>query len=122
MAHPYHHAKSSAKKFGGTVEDYIAIHNWMDASKEFMCDFRHRALRHHAQGVFECERVFGMTITNSAGKQVPTRYIAERHIVEDCGMVPSVADWFRAITPTSWMLRGGTSREISKDEDTYTEV
>jgi hypothetical protein len=37
---------------GGKPEDY-PVHNWFAASKEFMCDFRHRALRHHAQGVFE---------------------------------------------------------------------
>ena len=33
-----------------------------------MCDFRHRALRHHAQGVFEAERVFGTATVNSDGK------------------------------------------------------
>jgi hypothetical protein len=25
MAHPYHHALSSVKKWGGAIEDYIAI-------------------------------------------------------------------------------------------------
>jgi len=29
MAHPYHHALSSVKKWGGTVEDYQAIHAWL---------------------------------------------------------------------------------------------
>jgi hypothetical protein len=47
--------------FGGQPEDYLAIHNWFDATKENFCDFRHRALRHHAEGIFECERVFGTT-------------------------------------------------------------
>lgn len=58
MSHPYHHALSSARRFGGVPEDYLAIHSWFDASKELMCDPRHRALRHHAQGIFEAERVF----------------------------------------------------------------
>mgnify|MGYP006871787357 FL=1 len=43
MANPYHHALSSVKKWGGIVEDYIKIHDWFDASKEMMGDFRHRA-------------------------------------------------------------------------------
>jgi hypothetical protein len=30
MAHPYHHALSSVKKWGGTVEDYLAVHSWFD--------------------------------------------------------------------------------------------
>jgi hypothetical protein len=30
MAHPYHHAVSSARKFGGTPADYQSIHDWFD--------------------------------------------------------------------------------------------
>jgi hypothetical protein len=33
MAHPLRHAESSARKFGGKPEDYLAIHNWFDESK-----------------------------------------------------------------------------------------
>lgn len=105
--HPHHHSLTSAKIFGGKPEDYNAIHNWFDATKETFADFRHRALRHHSQGIFEAERVFGETITNSAGKQVPVRYIGEQHVKEDCGgRIPTVADWFRNIKPESWMSRG----------------
>ena len=74
MAHPYHHALSSARKHGGRPEDYQPIHDWFDESKAFLPDFRHRALRHHAEGIFLCERVFGTTITNSDGKEVPVRF------------------------------------------------
>jgi hypothetical protein len=59
MAHPYHHALSSVKKWGGTVEDYLAMHSWFDQSKEITADFRHRALRHHAEGIFMAETIFG---------------------------------------------------------------
>ena len=48
MAHPYHHALSSVKKWGGAVDCYLALHSWFDASKEITADFRHRALRHHS--------------------------------------------------------------------------
>jgi hypothetical protein len=40
MADAWHHAISSAKKWGGTPEDYHAIHLWFDGSKEIICDFR----------------------------------------------------------------------------------
>ena len=35
-----------------------------DASKLITADFRHRALRHHAEGIFLCEQVFGTTFTD----------------------------------------------------------
>ena len=58
-----------------------------------------------AEGIFECERVFGITITNSDNKQVPVRYIAEHHVMEDCGRIPTVADWLSKIQPEAWMTR-----------------
>jgi len=108
MAHSYHHAVSSARKFGGTPDDYIEIHTWLDRSKEIIADFRHRALHHHCQGVFLAETMFGVTITNSDGRDVPVRLIAEQHIREDLGRIPSFADWVRCIKPESWMGRIGT--------------
>ncbi len=112
MSHPSIHSESSARRFGGKPEDYVAIHDWFDATKETFADFRHRALRHHAQGIFEAERVFGHTITNSDGRMVPVRYIGEQHVKEDCGgFIPTVADWFRNIKREVWMSRGYTIPE-----------
>lgn len=101
--HPHHHAVSSARKFGGVPEDYIEIHSWFDASKQYMADYRHRALRHHAQGIFECEEKFGVTIVNSQGHHVPTRAIGEQHVSEDLGWIPSLQDWFKNIQASDWM-------------------
>lgn len=107
MTHPLFHAETSVKLWGGKVEDYAPIHNWFDSTKESFCDFRHRALRHHSQGIFEAERVFGLEIINSDGKKVPVRYVGEQHVREDCGgRIPSVSDWFRNIKPEGWMSRG----------------
>lgn len=75
-------------------------------------DFRHRALRHHTQGVFECERVFGQTITNSGGREIPVRWVAEQHVVEDLGFLPTLSDWLSCIQPKPWMTR---SRRLSAD-------
>src|SRR4051812_3099312 len=105
--HPYHHAASSQRKWGGAAADYQAIHDWFDASKAHLPDLRHRALRHHAEGIFACEEVFGTTITNSAGREVPVRQIGEQHVQEDLGWIPTAADWLRQIRILPWMLRSG---------------
>ena len=106
MAHCYYHAQSSARKWGGIPQDYIALHEWFDQSKMILADPRHRALRHHAEGIFMLQTVFGNTITNSDGRIVPVRLIGERHVVEDLGHIPSFADWARLIQMQPWMLRG----------------
>jgi hypothetical protein len=112
MANPYHHALSSVKKWGGKVDDYLPIHDFFDQSKEHFGDFRHRMLRHHSQGIFECERVFGHTITNSDGRVVPTRWIGEQHVIEDMGRIPSLAEWLECVQPKPWMNR---PRKLSKE-------
>ena len=66
--------------------------------------FLHRALRHHSQGIFECEKLFGITIKNSDGKLIPVRFVGEQHVKEDfSGKIPSVSDWLSEIRCKSWM-------------------
>lgn len=89
MAHPYHHALASVNKWGGKVSDYLPLHAWFDQSKSIAADFRHRALRHHAEGIFMLETVFGPTITLSTGRVIPTRYVGEQHVQQDLGFIPS---------------------------------
>lgn len=103
MAHPWHHAERSARLFGGQAEDYVEIHNWFDESKAHMPDLRHRALRHHSEGIFLCERIFGVTIANSDGKQVPVRLLGEQHVKDDLGWVPTVKDWLSNLQVEKWM-------------------
>lgn len=97
MAHPYHHSLSSVKKWGGTIDDYLAIHSWFDASKLITADFRHRALRHHAEGIFLAETFFGPTITTAncwrrdAGRSTSPRItpsMKASHLF--CSMVSSI--------------------------------
>ena len=107
MSHTFYHSQSSARQFGGLPKDYEDIHNWFDETKVTFADARHRALRHHSFGIFECEKHFGQTITNSHGKTVPVRLIAEQHVREDCGgIIPSVQDWLEGIPYLGWMNRG----------------
>lgn len=103
MAHPIEHAKSSARRFGGNPGDYLFIHEWFDQSKSYVADFRHRALRHHAEGIFLAERLFGASIVNSDGKMVPVRYIGEQHVREDLGRIPSFQDWISELPIRPWM-------------------
>jgi hypothetical protein len=107
MAHPYHHAVSSAKKYGGEPSEYLKLHEWLDGSKAHMADFRHRALRHHSEGIFMLEDIFGATITISTGRVVPVRFIGEQHVLEDLGRIPTVQDWLGKIQSESWMLGRG---------------
>lgn len=103
MAHPWHHAERSARLFGGVADDYVTIHQWFDESKAHLPDLRHRALRHHSEGIFLCEQVFGVTVTNSDGKLVPVRLVGEQHVKDDLGWVPTVKDWLENLEVQRWM-------------------
>lgn len=109
MAHPIIHAKSSAKQFGGKYEDYIKIHEWFDETKSWYGHSIHRIFRHHSEGIFECEKVFGTHFVNSDDKIVYTRYIGEQHVKEDCNnYIPSAKEWVTALENKErpiWMLK-----------------
>lgn len=115
MSHPYHHSISSARKFGGKWEDYIKIHSWFDETKAHYPDMRHRALRHHSEGIFWCEQIFGVVITNSDGKNIPTRSIGEQHMLEDVGFIPTIKDYLDNMEQVSWMFKPGEGRKVLKE-------
>lgn len=94
----YYHARISAKRHGGTPEDYLALHDFIDSSKATIADVRHRALLHSAFGIFLCERVFGSTING-----VPTRVLAEEHVQDDLGFIPTVEHWLEDLPVKLWM-------------------
>ena len=75
----------------------MPLHSWFDQSKSIAGDFRHRALRHHAEGIFMLETLYGQTLTLSTGRVIPTRWVGEQHVQQDLGFIPSFADWMRAI-------------------------
>lgn len=110
MSHPWQHAKITADKFGGQPGEHLPIHSWFDDSKSGYANNRHRAARHHSEGIFWCEEHFGETIkvTRDDGsiKKVPTRLIAEDHVVQDLGMIPSLKDWLKHIDSQRWMRLG----------------
>lgn len=123
MTAPVHHSQSSVRLFGGEIEDYLHLHEWMDATKVAMGDYRHRAIRHHALGIAEGVEKFGSYLVNSEGKKVAVRYILEQHVLEDCGgRLPTVEDWLKHLVPQGWMARAqptklGQKRTMEKDSE-----
>lgn len=110
---PLVHAKMSVKKYGGTVEDYLPIHNWFDHSKSAMPDMRHRALLHSAWGIYLCEQVFGVYITNADGKDVSVRDIGEEHVIQDLGFIPTAEQYLKNMTLEPWMSGTRKRRRVA---------
>jgi hypothetical protein len=106
---PYAHALKSVKKHGGKPEDYQAIHDFLDCSKATHADMRHRAIFHNSLGPFVCEQVFGLNIINSDGRTISVRDIAEEHIIEDMGRIPSVSEYLDGMPMYDWL--GGPKRK-----------
>ncbi len=113
----YLHAKSTARKWGVEPEDVIAVHEFIDGSKRAHGDVRHRALLHNTWGVWVAQEVFGrvLTITRPSGKivEIPVREIAEQHILEDLGRIPSPSEWLDNMTIQTWMS-GPQHKIVSK--------
>jgi len=88
----------------GCQKKYIDIHNWFDETKSWIPDNRHRAIRHHAEGIFQATEFFGETRVNSEGRTYHVRDIGEQHCREDFGgFIPCAADYLSAMESEPWM-------------------
>ena len=125
---PYIHAKNSVKKWGGIPEDYMEIHDFIDSTKAHIGDMRHRALLHNTFGCYIVEKIFGTMmlkpdgtiiktsyIINSDGNKVQVRDIAERHILDDLGFIPSVQDYLQHMESQAWFSMPGFAARIQKE-------
>jgi hypothetical protein len=114
VSNSYFHAQSTARKFGGTPEDYIEIHEFLDGSKMTFGDVRHRALLHNTWGIWMVQQMFGRVIMiekkHGGKKPVAVREIAENHILEDLGFIPEVGDWLNNMDMKVWM--GGKQHRV----------
>ena len=109
---PYIHASNSARKYGGMPEDYLEIHQFMDSAKEHLGTIIHRLILHNTFGVSLAEKMFGDIVqtgtgkfvkqnfvTNSDGKKVFIRDIAQDHVLEDLhGKIRTLSQQFESIT------------------------
>lgn len=108
---------SSAHEWGGKPEDYHAVHLMIDSSKSGMGDIRHRAMFHHTEGTFLMEKLFGPYL-QVGSRQVPVRDVAERHIVEDLGFLPTFQWWAERMNIDPAMS-GTKRREIRNTRETF---
>jgi hypothetical protein len=112
MAKPYIHAVSSARRFGGTPNDYLPIHVFLDSSKGTIADSRHRALTHTSWFIMEIlPAAFGETMvvqTAKGERVVSVRDIGEQHVLEDFGgrFIPSPQDYLEHMEVKEWMVAG----------------
>lgn len=109
MANPLIHSKSSVKRWGGKVEDYLAIHELIDSPKVAMNNNTSRFLTHNTWFAYTIiPKVFGYNIVNSDGKSIDTVDIAMLHIAEDFRMkfVPTPQDYLKHMQLQPWMNNG----------------
>lgn len=109
---PHLHARISVKTHGGKLEDYMAIHEFIDHSKSSVADVRHRAMLHSAWGIYLVGQVFGELMTNSDGKLVAVRDIAEEHVLQDLGFIPTMQDWLEKMPVEGWMSGTRKRRQV----------
>ncbi len=96
---PLQHAQISQKTYGGSWQDYIKIHNFLDSSKATCAHFKHRFLLHHKEGISLGVKIFGESFLNSENKTIETKRLLTEHLIEDVGRVVSVEDWARDLLP-----------------------
>jgi hypothetical protein len=98
----------------------------MDSVKAHFPSNFGRCVFHSSYGAYTLiPLIFGETITNSNGRVIPTRSIAEMHILEDFGgkFIPTLQDWFEGCELKPWMCNGmgGTTppsfQKIKQDEE-----
>jgi len=109
MANPLIHSKSSVKRWGGKVEDYLPLHELIDSPKATMNNNSARALTHNTWFAYTImPKIFGYNITNSDGKSVDVVDIAMLHIAEDFRMkfVPTAQDYLQHIQVQAWFNNG----------------
>lgn len=115
---PHLHARISVRRFGGEEADYIEIHEFIDSSKAHFADVRHRALLHSSWGCYLVEKVFGRMWKLANGREVSTRDIAEQHILDDLGRIPSVQDYLQHMPIVPWFggpVKRNRQKELIED-------
>lgn len=109
MANPKIHSQSSVKRWGGKIEDYLAIHELLDSPKATMNNNTSRMLTHNVWFCYQIiPKIFGYDIVNSAGKRVDTVDIAMLHISEDFRhkFIPTAQDYLKHMVIQPWMNNG----------------
>jgi len=104
-------ARLSALRLGGTPETYLALHEWMLASRYWTDHPGHLMFRHQSFGIYETENRFGAALGDKA-YSVPTRVVAELHVRSILGRLPAAADLLRRLKTQRWMLQATSARRL----------
>lgn len=76
MAHPYHHALSSVRQWGGAVDDYQRIHDWFDESKMII-----GFLGHASEFRPDMESVWAEQFLKACGRAADWGFKLQRHLL-----------------------------------------
>lgn len=132
MAHPFYHAASSARRFGGVAADYYELHTFFDQAKRCVPSNVHRLLLHNDFGIDLCEQIYGQAFHRPSDQiMMLTRKVARQHIFEDFGFLPTLemclqqhplhhaARSEQRLSPdeqTAWLARklGGTPKDYQE--------
>lgn len=109
MANPMIHSKSSVKRWGGKVEDYLPIHELLDSCKVCFNDNRARTLTHNTWFIYHIlPKIFGYNIINSDGKSVDVVDIGMLHVLEDFRFkfIPTPESYLKHMELQAWMNNG----------------
>jgi hypothetical protein len=94
------HCRVSQKRWGGQLQDYYAIHDFIDSTKELCTDSRHRILHTMWAVKNVVVPIFGHTLVNSDGKNIDIKDMCERdHLLVDFHnkYIPTLGDFVSAI-------------------------
>jgi len=122
---PLYHSKSSVKRWGGDVLDYIQIHELLDSPKTTMNNNTSRMLTHNIWFCYHIiPKIFGYNITNSDGRSVDTVDIAMLHCAEDFRMqgIPTVQDYLENMVVQPWMNNGAKPLPSQEAKDAAREL
>ena len=125
MANPLIHSKSSVKRWGGKVEDYLVIHELIDSPKMTMNNNSARCLTHNTWFAYHIvPKIFGYNIVNSDGKSVDVVDIAMLHIAEDFRMkfVPTPQDYLQHLQVQPWFNNGVKELDCDKAKQVVTDL
>lgn len=98
----YIHSQLSVKKRKGKIEDYYAIHDFSDCSKEVESSNRHRVYFHTMWGIKNVIiPIFGHTRVNSDDVSINTKDLCENdHVLPDYSgkFIPTLSDFIDCVS------------------------
>jgi len=114
----YDQAERSAWVWGGKPDDYLPIHLFLDSTRAYLPDNRHRRLLHTSWGIWMAEQVFGPRLPRTDDWSLPTGAIAREHVRRDLGRIPSLTEATAGLRLEAWMCRRAKPLSILSEKET----